>query len=127
MGMERNNLIRVLLVDDHDMVRMSLMLLLETAEHFIVVGEAVNGEEAVELARRLQPDVILMDLIMPVMNGVQATQEIHDTDPALPVLILTSTVEQHMIQQAYDAGAAGHIAKTGSANQIINAIEALVE
>lgn len=127
MGVESNNLIRVLLVDDHDMVRMSLMLLLETSDHFIVVGQAVNGEEAVKLARQLQPDVILMDLIMPVKDGVQATQEIHDTDPTMPVLILTSTVEQHMIQRAYDAGAAGHIAKTGSAHQIINAIEELVE
>src|SRR5262245_15456995 len=93
---------RVLIVDDHDMVRMSLRLYLETCEGIDVVGEAARGQNAIELSGRLQPDVVLLDLIMPGMNGAETARAIHQRYPEICILLLTSSVESRLIDEALD-------------------------
>lgn len=117
-------MVRVLLVDDHDMVRMALKVYLETCEHIDVVGEANGGQKALELVRRLQPNLVLLDLIMPVMNGVETAQAIREQYPMIKILMLTSTVEVDLIDAALKAGADGYVPKAGGA-AIIKAIDTL--
>jgi DNA-binding NarL/FixJ family response regulator len=117
IGLNVNNVnqeqhkIRVMVVDDTDVVRRGLSIALDTFDDMILVGEATNGKEAVDMVSYLKPDIILMDLIMPVMDGVQATEIItsiyHDTK----VVVLTSTTDMDMIQAALDKGAATYLLK----------------
>jgi NarL family two-component system response regulator LiaR len=119
--------IRVLLVDDHAVVRQGLRTFLElhsdAAELPIeVVGEAVNGMEAVELARRTQPDIILLDLVMPEMNGIQATSKILECTPHSRILILTSFGEEDRVVPAIQAGAYGYLLKDIAPDKLVRAI-----
>jgi NarL family two-component system response regulator LiaR len=97
--------IRVFIVDDQNQVRQGLTILLEEFDDLECIGEARNGQEAVVLVERLQPDVVLMDLMMPVMDGVSATRIIHQKFPHIRVIVLTSSVDPELIQSARDAGA----------------------
>jgi len=115
--------IRVLVVDDHMVVREGLRMLLRPRYGIQVVGEAVDGEAAVQLYTQLQPDVVLMDLIMPRKDGITATAEILSTDPKARVLILTSSTEDVKIKDAIQAGALGYILKDTSARELLHAIE----
>jgi DNA-binding NarL/FixJ family response regulator len=111
------NIITVLLVDDHELVRDGLRMLLQSAEDIQVVGEAENGHQAVQEAIRLQPDVILLDLAMPVLNGIEAARQIAHEVPSARVLILSSYNDGHRLRQAVEAGASGYLMKeTGSDN-----------
>ena len=101
----QNTKIRVLLVDDHAVVRQGLRMFIEMQEDMEVVGEGANGSEAVALAARLKPDVILLDLLMPQMDGVEATRRIRENDPQARVLILTSFGEDDRVFPAIRAGA----------------------
>src|SRR4029078_613790 len=106
-----SNVIRVMIVDDHPQVRRGLAVFLELWDDFVFVGDADNGEKAISLIEKLQPSVILRDLVMPVMDGVTATRIIHEKFPNIRIVVLTSTVELESIQQALDAGAKSYMLK----------------
>jgi NarL family two-component system response regulator LiaR len=119
--------IRVLIVDDHQMVREGLKVLLSTCDDIAVVGEAADGAEAVELCPSVRPDVILMDVVMPVMSGPEATAEITDAFPEVRVIALTSFVDQDRVQQALDAGAISYLLKDARPDALIRAIRDAVD
>jgi len=106
-----SNIIRVMIVDDHPQVRRGLAVFLELWDDFLLVGEADNGEKAVALVEKLQPHVILMDLVMPVMDGVTATRLIREKFPNIQIVILTSTIDVDIIQKALEAGAKTYMLK----------------
>lgn len=117
--------VRVLMADDHTMFREGVRLLLETRGGFEVVGEAATGKEAVELARSLRPDVIVMDIGMPDMNGLDATRLIQADNPSSRVLILTMHDTDEYFFSALDAGASGYVLKEAASNDLVNAIESV--
>lgn len=119
--------IKVLIADDHAIVRTGLTSLLGTQRDFTVVGEADDGESAVTLARRLDPDVIIMDYRMPKMDGATATAEILSAQPEIKVLILTSYGEAEGIARALRSGAAGALMKTDNNDELIAAIRKLTD
>lgn len=116
------NNIRVILVDDHEMVRMGLKSFLNLQPDIDVIGEASNGREGVELALALKPDVLVMDLVMPELDGVEATLKILDKWKDAKILVLTSYLDNEKIYPVIDAGAKGYMLKTSSAAEILNAI-----
>ncbi|MBA3872000.1 MAG: response regulator transcription factor [Anaerolineae bacterium] len=109
--MTNSPVIRVMIVDDHPQVRRGLGVFLELWDDFLFVGEADNGEKAVALVEELQPHVILMDLVMPVMDGVTATRIIRHNYPNVQIVVLTSTIDIEVIQEALDAGAKTYMLK----------------
>ncbi|WP_322507133.1 response regulator transcription factor [Anaerolinea sp.] len=116
--------ITVLIVDDHSIVRAGIRTYLETQPDLEVVGEAASGKEAVQLAAELVPDVILMDLIMPEMDGVEATQRVRQISPRTQVIVLTSFHEDTHIFPAIKAGALSYLLKDVSAEELGEAIRA---
>jgi NarL family two-component system response regulator LiaR len=116
--------IRILLVDDHKVVREGLRLFLETDERLKVVGEAANGREALERVEALMPDVVLMDLLMPVMDGVSAIREIKRRFPEIEVVAVTSVLEDRLVVDAVQAGAMGYLLKDTDADELVEAIYA---
>jgi two-component system, NarL family, response regulator YdfI len=117
---------QILIVDDHTIVRSGLRLLLETADHLEVVGEAENGRVALTLAADLQPDVILMDLRMPEMDGLTAIGHLQAEQPHIAVIILTTYNEDEMMLRGLRAGARGYLLKDMSRDSLIDTIEAAV-
>ena len=115
-------MIRILLVDDHEMVRIGVSAYLQTQVDMEVVGEAVNGHEAVEKALALRPDIILMDMVMPEMNGAEATAAIIEQWPEAKVVIVTSFIDDDKVYPALEAGAISYILKTSNAKRIAEAI-----
>jgi two-component system, NarL family, response regulator LiaR len=120
-----SDLIRILIADDHPVVRQGLSALLIPRNGMEVIGEAINGKQAVEMALRLRPDVIMMDLIMPELNGSEATAQILAQDPAAHVLILTSFGEQGKLIEALDAGALGCLLKDSQPDDLLHAIRSV--
>ena len=116
--------IRLLLVDDHEVVRQGLHLFLEPDDSLEIVGEANNGQEAVAQAATLEPDVILMDLLMPVLDGVSAIREIKERAPEIEIIALTSVLEDRLVVDAVQAGAMGYLLKDTNADALIEAIYA---
>ena len=116
--------VRVLLVDDHAMVRRGLATFLKAFDDLALAGEAAQGEEAVRRCGEVQPDVVLMDLEMPVMDGVAATRAIRERFPAVRVLALTSFRDEELVQRALQAGAIGYLLKNVSAEDLATAIRA---
>lgn len=114
--------ITVLLAEDHAVVRQGLRTLLETEGHFDVVGQAETGREAVELAAKLQPGVILMDIAMPVLNGLEATRQILAANPAARILILSAHSDDEYIERMTAVGVAGFLEKQTSAEILTKAI-----
>lgn len=114
--------IRVMLVDDHAVVRSGLSAFLLASDDLELVGEASNGERAVQACQELQPDVVLMDLVMPGMDGATATGLIREKNPHIQVIVLTSFKEKELVEGALRAGAIGYLLKDGSAEEIANAI-----
>jgi DNA-binding NarL/FixJ family response regulator len=114
----------VLLVDDHAVVRQGLRMFLATDEGLHVVGEAENGQEALEKVAELHPHVVLMDLLMPVMDGVRATRQIKARFPEVEVIALTSVLEDRLIAEAMHAGATGYLLKDTHPEELIEAIHA---
>lgn len=117
-------MIRVLIADDHHVVRQGLRMYLALDPEFEVVGEASNGQEAVEKAQQLKPDVVLMDLIMPVMDGIAATEAICGMLPEVEVLALTSVLDDGSVVGAVKAGAIGYLLKDTQAEELCRAIKA---
>ena len=116
--------ISVLLTDDHRVVRQGIKMVLDLDPELEVVGEASNGEEALRLAQRLKPDVVLMDLVMPVMDGVEATSEIRRELPDTEVVALTSVLEDASVAGAVKAGAIGYLLKNTGGEELRRAIKA---
>ncbi|MBZ2020618.1 response regulator transcription factor [Streptococcus sanguinis] len=114
---------KILLVDDHQMVRLGLKSYLELQEDIAEVSEAVNGKEGVEQALAEHPDVIIMDIVMPEMNGIEATLAILKEWPEAKILILTSYLDNEKIYPVLDAGAHGYMLKTSSAEEILRAVK----
>ncbi|WP_420596173.1 response regulator [Deinococcus sp.] len=114
--------IRLLLADDHDVVRQGLKMFLSLDDSLEVVGEARNGQEAVAQAALLKPDVVIMDLMMPIMGGVEATRLIRAAQPETEVLALTSALEEHQVNAAVQAGASGYLLKDASSEMLLTAI-----
>jgi len=120
------NKIRVLVVDDQPYARRGVSLFLETHDDIQVVGEAENGQKAIALVEQLQPDVVLMDLIMHVMDGVTATRIIHENYPGIPVIVLTSLVDEIVLQNSLNAGAQQCISKDVTGEELAQIIRGLV-
>ncbi len=119
--------IRVMIVDDHNLVREGLKAVFEQGDEVEVIGEAGSGEEAVEMASKLEPDVILMDINMPGMNGIQATRAIRDSNPDAKVVILTMLDQEGYVYEAVKAGATGYMLKHTSSDELVNAIKTVNE
>ena len=114
--------IQLLLVDDHNMVRQGLRVLLEAEPDIAVIGEAETGRQAVQMARTLQPDVIVMDIAMPNLNGLEATRQIVKEVPNAKVLVLSSYGDDEYLHQLTDAGACGYLLKQTAATDLIKAV-----
>ncbi len=119
--------IRVLVVDDHAVVRRGLAALLATDPDLVVVGEAASGEEAVRLAAAVNPHVVLLDLLMPGMNGVAAAPRIKMAAPGAAILMLTSYTDADLIEPALAAGALGYLLKTASTDEVLSAIRRVAD
>ena len=120
--MTQSNPIRVLLVDDHMVVRSGLSTVLSIHDDLKLVGEAGDGEEAIKLCERLQPDVVLMDLLMPKMDGVTAIKAIKTRWPQIQIIALTSFKEKEYVEGALKAGANGYLLKDVSAEELVNSV-----
>ncbi len=114
--------IEVLLADDHTVVRQGLRVLLEAAEDIKVVAEAENGRQAVQMAVKFQPDVAIIDVAMPLLNGLEATRQITREVPGTKVLILSSYSDDEYVQQLIEEGATGYLVKQTAANDLVKAI-----
>lgn len=109
---------QVILIDDNARVRQGLSLFLEMLDGWVVIAEGSNGQEALELCRRLQPDIVIMDLLMPIMDGITATRLIHEQFPKIKVLVLTSATVETDVQAALEAGAVAVLRKYNSIDEI---------
>jgi DNA-binding NarL/FixJ family response regulator len=116
--------IRVVIADDHNVVRKGIRELLSDEDDITVVGEARNGHEAVDLALALTPDVVVMDIAMPELSGVEATRRIRAAAPGVRVLVLTAYADDPYIYSLLDAGATGYILKTAESREIVRAVRA---
>lgn len=120
--MTQERAIRVLLVDDHDMVRRGLAVFLSAFADMQLVGEAADGHEAVKLADQTQPDVILMDVLMPDMDGIEATRRIKEKHLQIRVLLLSSSYDEDLVKSGLQAGALGYVLKNITAQDLAKAI-----
>jgi DNA-binding NarL/FixJ family response regulator len=116
--------VRILLVDDHTVVRRGLRLAFDLEDDLEVVGEAANGQEALAKVAELQPDVVVMDLLMPVMNGVDATRAIRRDFPEVEVVALTSVLEDRLVIDVVEAGASGYMLKETRPDELFEAVRA---
>lgn len=121
---EEDGRIRVILVDDHEVVRRGLRGFLELQDDIDVVGEASDGAIAVELAAREHPDVILMDLLMPNMDGLTAISRIKEAQPEIEIVAVTSFIEEEKVTSALEAGASGYLLKDADAEEVAQAVRA---
>ena len=119
--------IKILIADDHALMRMGLKALLETQPDIETIGEASDGSEAVRKARKLQPDVIIMDILMPGTDGIEATRQITEALPDVKVLILTTSTSSDDLNRAIQAGAAGAVLKSEANKRLLSAIRAVAK
>lgn len=117
--------LRILLADDHEIVRRGLCSLLQKREGWEVCGEASDGRQAVEMAKLLKPDVVIVDIGMPHLNGLDTTRQLLRHDPNFKVIVLTITDSDQVIREALDAGARGFVLKSDAARDLVAAVEAL--
>jgi NarL family two-component system response regulator LiaR len=116
---------RILIADDHAMLREGMHNLLSQEKDFDVVGEAANGEEAVRLAKELKPDIVIMDVVMPKLNGLEATKQVRQESPATALLILTAYSDIQYIIGLLEVGAAGYLLKNAPGKDVVKAIRAV--
>lgn len=115
-------MLKIILIDDHEMVRLGLKSFFNLQEDIEVVGEAINGKDGITLALEKRPDVVVMDLVMPEMDGVEATLQLLSEWPEAKILVLTSYLDNEKIYPVIEAGARGYMLKTSSAAEILNAV-----
>ena len=115
---------RILLADDHNLVRAGIRALLEDTAGLQVVGEATTGQEAVELAERLKPDLVLMDINMPRLNGIQAIEQLRAVCPDVRIVVLSMHSDATVVRQALQSGARGYLLKSSLASELVLAIRA---
>jgi DNA-binding NarL/FixJ family response regulator len=116
------NKLRILVADDHELVRRGIRGLLRARQGWRVIAEAANGQEAVEKANRLKPDVAIVDVSMPGMDGLQATRQIRETSPKTEVVVLTMHESDQMVRRVLDAGALGYVLKSDLAPHLVKAV-----
>ncbi|MBN1396961.1 MAG: response regulator transcription factor [Bacteroidetes bacterium] len=121
------NKIRILLADDHPMVRSGLIKLLEPFKEFVIIGEASDGEEAVAMTRKLEPDVLVIDLSMPKLSGIEATKIICKNYPSVKVLVLTMYDNEEYVYQILKSGAGGYLLKNSGRDELAAAIRAVAQ
>ncbi len=119
--------IKILLVDDHEIIRTGLRTLLQRERDLSVIGEASDGRMAVELVRDVTPDVLVMDLTMPHLNGIDATRQVTSIKPSVKVIGLSASGDDRMVVEMLRAGAVGHVNKTAAASELINAIRTVLK
>jgi DNA-binding NarL/FixJ family response regulator len=117
--------LRILVADDHDVVRQGLRSLLESRTGWEVCGEASNGREAVELCVQLRPEIVIMDIAMPTMTGLEATRQILKASPKTQVIVLTMHESEELLREVLDAGARGYVLKTDKGRELISAVDAV--
>jgi DNA-binding NarL/FixJ family response regulator len=117
--------LRILIADDHEVVRRGLCTLLQTHEGWEICGEAKDGREVVEMAKQLKPDVVILDVGMPNLNGLAATRQLARQNPHQKIIVLTITDSDQVIREALDAGARGFVLKSDAARDLVSAVEAL--
>jgi two-component system response regulator NreC len=117
---------RILIVDDHEVVRQGIRTILKARPQWEIVGEAMNGRDAVEKAQKLDPDVILMDITMPEMSGIEATREISRLKLRAGILIFTMHESKNLAETVQEAGARGLVLKSHAARDLLNALESLI-
>jgi DNA-binding NarL/FixJ family response regulator len=117
--------LRILLADDHEIVRRGLCALLQKREGWEVCGEASDGRQAIEMAKQLKPDVVILDIGMPQLNGLDTTRQLLQHDSQFKIIILTITDSDQVIREAIDAGARGFVLKSDAARDLVSAVEAL--
>lgn len=117
---------RILIADDHELVRKGLRSMLESRQGWTVCGEARHGREAVAMARECRPDIVIMDLTMPELNGLEATRQIRTSLPDTEVLILTMHHSEQLTREVLSAGARGYLLKTDAGDSVFDAVEALI-
>ena len=117
--------LRILIADDHEVVRRGLCTLLQTHEGWEICGEAKDGREAVEMAKQMKPDVVILDVGMPNLNGLAATRQLLQQNPQQRVIVLTITDSDEVIREALDAGARGFVLKSDAARDLVSAVDAL--
>ncbi len=120
-----DSVIKILLADDHTIVRQGLKLIISSHADLQVIGEAANGREVLELAEKLKPDVILMDVAMPELNGIEATRRLRDVSPRTKVLVLSMHKEAVYVREILKAGARGYILKDAIDTELISAIQSV--
>lgn len=118
---------RILIADDHEIFRKGLRWLVESHANLEICGEAANGVEAVEMAKKLTPDVIIMDISMPYVNGLDATRQIRQQVPNSRILILSQHDSSHMLTAAFNAGASGYVTKSQVAHYLLSALDAVMQ
>ncbi len=119
------NKIGILIVDDHPVVRQGLISFLEVQDDLEIKGEAADGEEAIRVAEELKPDVVLMDIVMPNMDGIEATRQIKDSMPDTRIIVLTSFADNNKVHPAIEAGADGYLLKGTSPADLVKAIKSV--
>jgi DNA-binding NarL/FixJ family response regulator len=117
--------LRILVADDHDVVRQGLRSLLESRTGWEVCGEANNGREAVEMSVQLKPEIVIMDIAMPTMTGLEATRQILKASPKTQVIVLTMHESEELLREVLDAGARGYVLKTDKGRELISAVDAV--
>ena len=117
--------VRILVADDHEVVRRGVGALVQSQSGWIVVGEASNGREAVEQAQRLKPDVVILDISMPELNGIEVTRQILKAVPQAEVLVLTMHESEKLVRRILEAGARGYVSKSDVGRSLIDAVEAV--
>ena len=117
--------LRILLADDHELIRRGLCALLQKREGWEVCGEASDGRQTIEMAKQLKPDVVIVDIGMPHLNGLDTTRQLLQYDPNFKVIVLTITDSDQVIREALDAGARGFVLKSDAARDLVAAVEAL--
>ena len=125
MTSQKRPMIRILIADDHPMMLTGIKTILNSRKHLQIVGDATNGEEAISRTKALAPDIVLMDISMPVMNGLEATAVLRKEAPEVRVILLTMHDDKEYVAQFVKSGAHGYIVKTGPPDEILSAIEAV--